>query len=53
MVGTGVNKPWQPLRIPFAITPIGHFVPVSPYCANEGRDVVVSLPQGGGVGPGE
>jgi len=20
---TGVNKPWQPLRIPFAITPIG------------------------------
>jgi len=22
---TGVNKPWQPLRIPFAITPIGQF----------------------------
>jgi len=28
------------------------FVPVSPYCANEGRDVVVWLAQGGWVVPG-
>ena len=29
---TGVKKPWQPLRIPFAITPIGqlHQSPPSP-----------------------
>jgi len=29
---TGVNKPWQPLGIPFAITPIGqlHQSPPSP-----------------------
>ena len=36
---TGVNKPWQPLRIPFAITPIGqlHQSPPSPLPGDLGR----------------
>jgi hypothetical protein len=36
---TGVNKPWQPLRIPFAITPIGqlHQSPPSPIPGDLGR----------------
>ena len=36
---TGVNKPWQPLRIPFAITPIGQLnkSPPSPIPGDLGR----------------
>ena len=36
---TGVNKPWQPLGIPFAITPIGqlHQSPPSPIPGDLGR----------------
>jgi len=36
---TGVNKPWQPLRIPSAITPIGqlHQSPPSPIPGDLGR----------------
>ena len=36
---TGVNKPWQPLRIPFAITPNGqlHQSPPSPIPGDLGR----------------
>ena len=36
---TGVNKLWQPLRIPFAITPIGqlHQSPPSPIPGDLGR----------------
>ena len=36
---TGVNKPWQPLRIPFAVTPIGqlHQSPPSPIPGDLGR----------------
>jgi len=31
---TGVNKPWQPLGIPFAITPIGQLL--SFFCSSRG-----------------
>ena len=36
---TGLNKPWQPLGIPFAITPIGqlHQSPPSPIPGDLGR----------------
>ena len=36
---TGVNKPWQPMGIPFAITPIGqlHQSPPSPIPGDLGR----------------
>ena len=36
---TGVNKPWQPLGIPFAITPMGqlHQSPPSPIPGDLGR----------------
>jgi len=44
---TGVNKPWQPLGIPFAITPIGvcYFVLLKPILGNRYGPGVNSLRQ--------